>query len=78
MNNDILEGHWKQMRGSAKEWWGKLTDSDLDRIAGKRDRLVAALQEKYGYTFYRASAEVDRRLQDYDQETLPVSVTLGA
>jgi len=78
MNNDILEGRWKQMRGSTKEWWGKLTDSDLDRIAGKRDQLVGALQEKYGYTRERAVEEVDRRLKEYDQEIQPVSVTLGA
>jgi len=77
MNNDILEGRWKQMRGSTKEWWGKLTDSDLDRIAGKRDQLVGALQEKYGYTREKAVEEVDRRLKEYDRETQPVSVTLG-
>ena len=68
MNNDILEGHWKQMRGNAKEWWGKLTDSDLDRIAGKRDQLIGALQEKYGYTREKAVEEIDRRLKEYDQK----------
>jgi uncharacterized protein YjbJ (UPF0337 family) len=68
MNKDILEGQWKQMRGSTKEWWGKLTDSDLDRIAGKRDQLVGALQEKYGYTREKAGAEIDRRFKEYDQK----------
>jgi uncharacterized protein YjbJ (UPF0337 family) len=68
MNNDILEGRWKQMRGSTKEWWGKLTDSDLDRIAGKRDQLVGALQEKYGYTREKAGEEVDRRLKEFDKK----------
>lgn len=68
MNNDIVEGKWKQMRGNAKEWWGKLTDSDLDLIAGKRDQLVGALQEKYGYSREKASEEVDRRLKEYDQK----------
>ena len=50
MNTDILEGKWKQIRGEAKAWWGKLTDNDLDRVAGKFDVLVGLLQEKYGYT----------------------------
>jgi len=68
MNKDILEGNWKQMRGSAKEWWGKLTDSDFDRIAGKRDQLVGALQEKYGYTREKASDEIDRRMKEFDQK----------
>jgi uncharacterized protein YjbJ (UPF0337 family) len=77
MNNDILERHWKEMPGSTEEWWGKLIDGDFERIAGKRDQLVGALQEKYGYTHEKASAEVDRRLKEYDKETQPVSVTLG-
>ena len=76
MSNDILEGRWKQMRGSAKEWWGKLADSDFDRIAGKRDQLVGILRAKYGYTYEQAGEEVDRRFKEYDLETQPVSVTL--
>jgi uncharacterized protein YjbJ (UPF0337 family) len=68
MTNDIVEGRWKQMRGSAKEWWGKLNDSDLDRIAGKRDQLAGALQEKYGYTRAKADVEIERRLKEYDQK----------
>ncbi|PYV59113.1 MAG: hypothetical protein DMG91_02235 [Acidobacteria bacterium] len=40
MNWDQIEGKWKQLKGSAKERWGKLTDDDLDTIAGKRDAGV--------------------------------------
>ena len=68
MSNDILEGRWKQIRGSAKEWWGKLTDDDFDRIAGKRDQLAGALQEKYGYNRAKADEEIERRLKEYDQK----------
>lgn len=35
MNWDIVEGNWKQFKGKAKEQWGKLTDDDLDVIAGQ-------------------------------------------
>ena len=48
MNWDQIEGQWKQMKGAVKEKWGKLTDDDLDKIAGKRDRLAGRLQECYG------------------------------
>ena len=40
MNPDILAGKWKQMRGQVKQWWGKLTDDDLDRIDGAMDKLA--------------------------------------
>lgn len=65
MNNDILQGNWKQLKGQVKEWWGDLTDDDLTKIDGKRDKLVGALQERYGYTKERAEQEVTRRLDEY-------------
>jgi len=66
MNKDIVEGKWKQMRGNAKTWWGKLTDDDLDRAAGKYDVLAGLLQEKYGYTRQRADEEIDKHIKEYD------------
>jgi len=68
MNKDILEGQWKQIRGEARAWWGKLTDSDLERVAGKFDVLVGLLQEKYGYTRDQAANEVDKRISDYEAD----------
>ena len=66
MNKDILEGKWKQMRGQAKTWWGKLTDDDLDLAACKYDVLAGLLQEKYGYTRQRADEEIDKRVAEYE------------
>jgi len=48
MNWDRVEGNWKQFKGTIKEQWGKLTDDELDKIAGKRDQLVGRIQESYG------------------------------
>ena len=48
MNRDRIEGNWKQFKGNAKQRWGKLTDDQLDVIAGKRDKLAGKIQETYG------------------------------
>ena len=64
MNEDILAGKWSQIRGKAKQWWGDLTDDEMDQIAGKRDILVGKLQERYGYTKERAETEIDRFLEE--------------
>ena len=66
MNKDIVEGTWKQMRGEAKAWWGKLTDDDLDRAAGKFEVLAGILQEKYGYTREAAAEEIEKRVTAYE------------
>jgi len=60
------EGKWKQIRGEAKGWWGKLTDDDLERAGGKFDVLAGLLQEKYGYTRQRATEEIDKRVTEYE------------
>ena len=59
MNNDTLAGNWKQLKGKAKEQWGKLTDDEFDVIEGKRDQLVGKIQERYGKTREDAETEVN-------------------
>jgi uncharacterized protein YjbJ (UPF0337 family) len=59
MNWDQIKGNWKQLRGKVKAKWGKLTDNDLDVIAGKKDQLVGKLQKEYGYQKELAEKEID-------------------
>ncbi len=68
LNEDIFEGMWKQTKGQVREWWGQLTDDDVDRIAGKRDKLLGALQERYGWTAAKAEDEVSMRLKDWETQ----------
>jgi len=69
MNKDIFEGKWKQMRGQVREWWGKLTDDELEQAGGKADQLIALLQQKYGYSREQAEQEFDRRLKEAKKES---------
>jgi uncharacterized protein YjbJ (UPF0337 family) len=62
MNWDRIEGNWKQFRGKVKEQWGKLTDDDLDRVAGKRDQLAGKIQNAYGI----GKDEAEKQLHDWE------------
>lgn len=62
MNWDQIEGKWKQMSGSIREKWGKLTDDDLEVVRGKRERLSGALQERYGI----AKNEAERQIRAFE------------
>ena len=62
INKDTIEGNWKQFKGKVKEQWGKLTDDDLDVIAGKRDQLVGRLQERAGI----ARDEAEQQVKDWE------------
>jgi len=63
MNDDILKGKWKQLRGQIQQKWGDLTNDDLDRIQGTQTEFEGLLQERYGYTKDRAKQEVDNFLK---------------
>ena len=67
MNKDILQGNWKQVRGRVHEWWGKLTDDDLDKIEGRSERLAGLLQERYGYTRERAESSIREFLDSLEK-----------
>jgi uncharacterized protein YjbJ (UPF0337 family) len=59
MNHDIAKGEWKQFKGKVRAKWAKLTDDDLELIAGKKDILVGKLQERYGREKDEIEKDVD-------------------
>jgi uncharacterized protein YjbJ (UPF0337 family) len=62
MNSDELKGKWKQLQGSVKQQWGKLTDDELKEIEGSQDKLVGKIQEKYGV----AREEAERQVKEWN------------
>jgi uncharacterized protein YjbJ (UPF0337 family) len=59
MNSDQLQGKWKELKGAVKERWGKLTDDDLDVIAGQQEQLIGRIQNRYGVAKEAAQKQVD-------------------
>jgi uncharacterized protein YjbJ (UPF0337 family) len=47
------------MKGELKIKWSKLTDDDLARIDGEREKLVGRVQELYGITKEEAERQID-------------------
>jgi uncharacterized protein YjbJ (UPF0337 family) len=63
MNEDRMKGNWKQFKGKIQEQWGKLTDDDLDVIAGKREQLLGRIQERHGIT----KDEAENQVKDWEK-----------
>ena len=40
MNEDILKGKWKQLKGDVQKEWGNLTDNDIDKVEGEVTKLL--------------------------------------
>jgi uncharacterized protein YjbJ (UPF0337 family) len=63
MNWDHIEGNWRELKGTLRSQWGKLTDDDLENIAGKKEALLGRLQQAYGYKKDQAERELDQFLK---------------
>jgi len=70
MNQDRIKGQWKQVKGKLKEQWGRLTEDDLDVIAGKRDQLLGRIQQRHGL----AKDEANRQVRDFEERNPDVTL----
>ena len=59
MNWDQIAGKWTQVKGEIRQKWGKLTDDDIEVIAGSKDKLVGRIQERYGIAKDQAEMQLD-------------------
>lgn len=61
MNEDRIQGQWKQLSGKMKAKWGKLTDDDLQAAEGNAEYLTGKVQERYGI----ARDEAEKQVEDF-------------
>ena len=59
MNREQMENSWSEVKASVRAKFSKLTDSDIEKIEGKMERLVGRLQRRYGYPKEKAEKEAD-------------------
>lgn len=63
MNWDVIEVNWKEFKGNVKQQWSKLTDDQLEVIAGKREHLAGKIQVMYGI----GKDEAEHQLSDWQK-----------
>jgi uncharacterized protein YjbJ (UPF0337 family) len=71
MNEDVMKGKWKEIKGGIKEKWGKLTDDDITEVQGKQEKLMGILQKTYGYTKEKAEQEYKEFMARYEEPPRP-------
>ncbi len=56
MDWDRLQEKWPVMRGQLRHRWGRLTEDDLDVIAGHRETFIGRVEERYSVDSGRSAA----------------------
>ena len=58
-----IEGNWKHYQPIVRAQWGRLTDQQLDAVAGRREQLAEQLQSTYDLT----KKEAGKQLYDWQK-----------
>ena len=66
MNWTTMQGNWNEAKGKVKTKFGRLTDDDLMQAQGQKDRLVGAIQQRYGIAREKAEQQLDEFLSSAD------------
>jgi uncharacterized protein YjbJ (UPF0337 family) len=59
INENILKGSWKEIKGDLQKKWGQLTDDELDQVQGSAKALEGLMQKKLGFQQDRAQSELN-------------------
>jgi uncharacterized protein YjbJ (UPF0337 family) len=59
INQQIIEGHWNELKGRVQEKWGELSDDDIRVADGNLNQLVGVIQRKTGQARERIEAELE-------------------
>ena len=64
MNWEEIQLNWNRLHWNLKERWGKLTDAEIDAIAGRREELITRLERSYGVN----RVEAERQITAWQQQ----------
>ena len=72
MNWNTMQGNWNEAKGKVKTQWGRLTDDDLTRVEGQKDRLIGVIQQKYGIGRDKAEEQLEAFMSASDSTVAKV------
>lgn len=55
-----IQANWKQLSGSVRQEWGKLTHNDVEQIRGEFEVLAGKIQERYSVTKAEARKQIEQ------------------
>lgn len=70
INESVIKGQWKVIKGDLQRRWGVLTTDDLDKAKGDVSIIESVLIKKLGISQEKAHEQLDSFLKKYDTNSV--------
>jgi uncharacterized protein YjbJ (UPF0337 family) len=68
INENVIKGQWKEIKGEIQKKWGQLTNDDLDQVHGDMTALEGLMQKKLGFKQDQARTELNGFLERWSKD----------
>lgn len=68
MNDNLMSGKWKEIKGDILKTWGKLTDDEVEEAKGNVLGLAGTIQQRFGLAQEEAASKLNRIIDRYKNE----------
>jgi uncharacterized protein YjbJ (UPF0337 family) len=76
VNEEMMKGKWKEIKGEIKTKWGKLTDDELDKTAGNLESISGIIQQRYGYKKEEIQDKIHSIISKFSQKAEDVKKSI--
>jgi uncharacterized protein YjbJ (UPF0337 family) len=70
MDWEQLQARWPQMREALRHRWGRLTEDDMDVIAGHREVFIGRVAERYSVDREEAQRRIEEWMRTLREEKI--------
>lgn len=67
MNQEIIKGKWKEIKGEIQKSWGNITDDEVEKTKGDMKAIAGLLEQKYGMAKEEAAAKIAGLYDKFEQ-----------
>jgi uncharacterized protein YjbJ (UPF0337 family) len=67
INQDMVSGKWREIKGEVQKAWGKLTSDEIEETKGDVNAIAGLVQQKYGESkdqFEKKFSKITSQLRD--------------
>ena len=69
MNNEMIQGKWKEIKGEIITQWGKMTDDEVEQTTGNLISITGLVQQKYGEKKEEIELKLSSIIAKFSQKT---------